>query len=399
MALRGALDDPHIESLLGELVKLEVAGDGFTLEVADPDEAAAFWEGFVPSGPQQAPRLDTSVSDLIDLGDVGLEALPLIGAKAAQMGELYRVEPLASGSCAEVIPFSVPELGFAIPVVHFLRHYEDSGAKAFLERERERDRFATDPLHRAETLQEVQEMIFEHPVDLVLLLTVIGEVQDRFQNGRVRFRSSSNAEDLPGFNGAGLYTSISAQLDDPERTVEDAIRTVWASLFNPRAYDERELSRVDHDQVAMGVLVHEAFLEEAANGVGVSRNVADPNRGDIYYVNVQAGEASVTNPAPGVTTEAFTYRWTNPPTKTPLSVSNLTYGSPVMSAAEDKEVACALAAVHYHFQPLIDPRGEDPWYAMEIEFKLEYPTRNLVVKQARPHAFGGFAVPTDCREF
>src|SRR5690606_31618492 len=151
-ALRGALEDPQIEALIGELVKLEVAGDGFTIEVADPDEAAAFWEGFVPSGPQQAPRLDTSVSDLIDLADVGLQALPLIGAKAAQMGELYQVEPLASGSCAEVIPFSVPKLGFAIPVVHFLRHYEDSGAKAFLERERGRDWFATDPLRRAETL-------------------------------------------------------------------------------------------------------------------------------------------------------------------------------------------------------------------------------------------------------
>ncbi len=399
MALREALEDERIESLLGQLVRLEVAGDGFTLQMADPDEAAAFWESFVPTGPKQTPRLDTSVSDLVDLRDATLDAIPFIGAKAAQMGELYRVEPLRSGACTEVIPFSVPQDGFAIPVVHSLRHYEDSGARAHLEEERQDDAFATDPLHRARILAEVQELILEHPVNLRLLLTVMGEVHDRFGSRRVRFRSSSNAEDLPGFNGAGLYTSESAQLDDPERPIEDAIRTVWASLFNPRAYDERELSRVDHDEVGMGVLVHDAFLDEAANGVGVSRNVADPNRGDIYYVNVQAGEASVTNPAPGVSTEAFTYRWTSPPTKTLLSVSNLTYGNPVMTEAEDKEVACALAAIHSHFLPLIDPNEEDPWYAMEIEFKLLYPTRNLIVKQARPHAFGGFAVPTDCRDF
>jgi hypothetical protein len=399
MALRNALEDPRISEHLGELVRLEVLGDGFSVEPADPEEAAAFWEGFTPSGPKQAPRLETGVTELVDLVDASLESLPLIGAKAAQMAELYRVRPLTGGACAEVIPFSVPEGAFAVPVAHFLRHYEESGAKAYLEEERERDNFATDPIHRADVLERVQNLMMRHPVEPVLLLTVIDQVNLRFQNRRVRFRSSSNAEDLPGFNGAGLYTSISAEIGDPERSVEDALRTVWASLFTPRAYDEREISRVDHDLVAMGVLVHEAFLKEAANGVGVSRNLADPNRGDIYYVNVQAGEASVTNPAPGVSTEAFTYRWTRPPTKTLLSVSNLTLGEPVMTETEELEVGCALAAVHSHFEPLIDPEDEDPWFAMEIEFKLEYPTRNLLLKQARPHAIGGFEVPNDCRDF
>lgn len=399
MALRDALKDPRITEYLGELVRLEVSGDGFSIEPADPDEAAAFWEGFTPSGPKQSPRLETSVTELVDLLDASLEFLPIIGAKAAQMAELYRVEPLNVGACAEVIPFRVPEGAFAVPVAHFLQHYEESGAKAFLEEERERNNFATDPLHRAEILERVQTLMLDHPVEPVLLLTIIDQVQRRFQSRRVRFRSSSNAEDLPGFNGAGLYTSISAEIGDPDRTVEDALRTVWASLFTARAYDEREISRVNHDLVAMGVLVHEAFLQEAANGVGVSRNLSDPNRGDIYYVNVQTGEASVTNPAPGVTTEAFTYRWTRPPTKTLLSVSNLTFGNPVMTEAEELEVGCALAAVHQHFEPLIDPDNEDPWFAMEIEFKLEYPTRNLLLKQARPHAIGGFEVPTDCRDF
>jgi hypothetical protein len=35
---------------------------------------------------------------------------------------------------------------------------------------------------------------------------------------------------------------------------------------------------------------------------------------------------------------------------------------------------------------------------MEIEFKLLYPSRRLIVKQARPHAFGGFDFAGDCRE-
>ena len=69
--------------------------------------------------------------------------------------------------------------------------------------------------------------------------TYIGET---YGNIRVRFRSSSNTEDLPGFNGAGLYTSISGQIENEERAIDDAIRTVWASLYLQRAYDERDIT-------------------------------------------------------------------------------------------------------------------------------------------------------------
>jgi len=64
-------------------------------------------------------------------------------------------------------------------------------------------------------------------------------VSARFGTERVRFRSSSNSEDLPNFNGAGLHTSTSAELGDPERTVANALRVVWSSLWNTRAYEER----------------------------------------------------------------------------------------------------------------------------------------------------------------
>ena len=64
---------------------------------------------------------------------------------------------------------------------------------------------------------------------------------------------------------------------------------------------------------AMGILVHGAFLAEQANGVAVSRNVLEPTSGEVYYLNAQAGEASVTNPAPGVATEQLVYRWGRQP--------------------------------------------------------------------------------------
>ena len=63
----------------------------------------------------------------------------------------------------------------------------------------------------------------------------------------LRYRSSTNNEDLPGFSGAGLYDS---KTQDPEETEEDgidkSIKGVWASLWNFRAFTEREFHRIDH---------------------------------------------------------------------------------------------------------------------------------------------------------
>ena len=70
----------------------------------------------------------------------------------------------------------------------------------------------------------------------------------------------------------------------------------------------------------------------------------------------------------------------------------------MLSEEELGYVACTLRAIHGHFKPLIDPEDENPWFAMDIEFKLIGPARALVVKQARPYSFGAAAIPQDCRE-
>ncbi|MEZ4436836.1 MAG: PEP/pyruvate-binding domain-containing protein, partial [bacterium] len=218
-----------------------------------------------------------------------------------------------------------------------------------------------------------------------------------FGDAGVRFRSSSNTEDLPGFNGAGLYTSVTAYLDDPTDPIDDAIREVWASLYLARAWDERDYFNIAQDEVAMAVLVHPAFPGERANGVGISRNVLEPIR-DQHYFNVQHGEALVTNPAPGVGTEQIIHDRRRSPRVRYLARSTLRDGAPVLSSEEIEAVACALRAIHRHFQPLIDPLGEDRWFAMDIEFKLLGDERSLLVKQARPYSFGSAEVPADCRE-
>ena len=397
MALPGARDDARIKPFLDKLVRLSVNAGGFSIDAADPIEAQAFWDAQAPSGPVLTPRLDTTVRDLTPLeGSYGLEMLPAIGAKAAQMGELARVTVRRS-DCPEALPIPHPDRPFAIPVVHYLEHAEASGAQALIQALI--DSREADPAKRAEKLAAIRSAILTGPVSPSLLAAVDQAVADRWDSARVRFRSSSNTEDLPSFSGAGIYTSTSAERGDIERPIDTAMRTVWASLWNDRAYDEREFARIDHSEVAMGILVHPAYLSEEANGVAISRNVLDPTRGDQYYLNLQFGEASVTNPAPGISTEQLVYQL---PPRTPAisykSVSSLGEGH-VLSDSEVVAVGCALWSIHRHYRGLLDPLSEQPWFAMQVELKLEDGSRALSIKQARPHSFGSVDLVGDCREF
>ncbi|HKU44088.1 MAG TPA: PEP/pyruvate-binding domain-containing protein [Polyangiales bacterium] len=399
MGLRAAREDQRVSPLLDELVRLEVTNAGFELRKASAAEVDAFLREREPQGPRMAPRRDLTVRGVVDLRSRGLSDLPSIGAKAAQLAELGRVISSSPG-CEG--PIDVPSDGFAIPLAHYADHFEKSGARALLEQARQDPAFRADPAHREAELANVRRAILEAPVDPELLRSIEDAIRARFGTERVRFRSSSNTEDLPGFNGAGLYESLSIALEDPERRPEDGLRAVWASLWNGRAYDEREYGHIDQSQVGMGVLVHPTFRSERANVIAISRNVLDPTRADIHYLNAQQGEASVANPAPGVATEQLIHHWRLVPGTPEIEYqakSSLTHGSDVLTLSDVQGISCRLRAVHDYFQLQLDPMGENRWFAMDVEIKLMGPERRIVFKQARPYSFGRMERPADCREF
>jgi len=134
----------------------------------------------------------------------------------------------------------------------------------------------------------------------------------------LRFRSSSNVEDVDGFNGAGLYESHTGFLnpaaaldpDDKNKTIERALQKTWASYWSWEAYDERLTANINHLSGHMGVLVHARFddNQEISNGVFTLTRFPDEppahapaQFADRYemWVNVQSGAVSVTNPPPG----------------------------------------------------------------------------------------------------
>ncbi|MBN2715515.1 MAG: lamin tail domain-containing protein [Deltaproteobacteria bacterium] len=390
MALVKAREDERIAAHLGELVRLEVGHADFDIRVADAAEAQTFWESAGTDGPLQIPILDDSVLGIVALQDASLADTPIIGAKAAGLAELTSL----SLDCD--VPLVTPRDSFAIPVSHYLKHFESSGAAERLAQLRADDVFQTNPDVRREGLAEVRAMIMTNPVASDLLQEVTSYIAETFGTARVRFRSSSNTEDLDGFSGAGLYTSVSGAVDDPERPIDDAIRTVWASLWNMRAYDERAYYHVSQDDVAMGILCHEAFLSEKANGVAISRDINRPWLGSFDYVNVQFGEASVTNPAPGISADLFIHHYWLDPSETYYAQSTFMNGEKVLTDTEVDNLHCVLRGIQKHLRPLYDPNEENDRFTIDIEFKLIEPDRTLLVKQARPYSFGNVEIAKDC---
>ncbi len=164
----------------------------------------------------------------------------------------------------------------------------------------------------------VRGLVEQTPIAPATLATILTTLRAAFSDLAVtqgiRFRSSSNVEDVEGFNGAGLYESFTGFLypemqprsSDQSKTAERAISRVWGSYWGFEAFEERRLERIDHLGAAMGVSVHPRFDDELERATGVCTFTRmPPNASDdaVLEVNVQAGDQSVANPDPAILPE------------------------------------------------------------------------------------------------
>ena len=371
--IRDALDDDDIDDLIDSYVHYTVAGDGWTLRAATPAEVDAHYAASRPAQ-TQTPERDLAVTQITALSDIEFDDWTAFGVKAANVAVLGTLG-FEDGT--------VPD-GFAVPFYfydEFMKHNEfyDDIADMLADPDFQSD-FDTQESELKKLRKKIKKG--ETPQWIIEALEAMHATYPEGQS--LRYRSSTNNEDLPGFSGAGLYDS---KTQDPDETAEDgidkSIKGVWASMWNFRAFTEREFHRIDHLAAAMGVLVHPNYSDELANGVAVS---FDPfgRRDGSYYVNTQLGEDLVTNPEAHSVPEELLLHPDGTYTVTARS-NQVPAGQLLMSDAQLGQLRRHLEAIHDEFEELYGI-GSGQEFAMEIEFKIT--SENILsIKQARPWVF------------
>ncbi|MFT5457975.1 MAG: hypothetical protein ACI9K2_004478, partial [Myxococcota bacterium] len=335
MALKGAFEDPVLRGLEGLWVELTVEAMDWSIREVSQEEADAWWEANRPD-PLDVGPMDLSVTDLVDAEDVLDLSLPLadalsaatpaFGGKASHFGGLTHI--------GDAVP--VPD-AFVVPVYFYDQFMTDNGLWPRVEAMLADPAFQGDPAVRDAELASLRDTIEAGVLAPGLERRVLDKLEADYPGLRMRFRSSTNAEDLQGFNGAGLYSSKSGDPGDPSDPVSEAILSVWASVWNFRAFEERAYFGIDHRRIGMALLVHPSFPDEEANGVAITANIYDvAGLEPGFYINVQQGEASVVFPEEGVTTDQLVYYFYAPGHSTVfLEHSNLVpEGEDVLSPTE-----------------------------------------------------------------
>ena len=371
--IRDGLDNADVDDLIDSYVHYTVADSGWTLRAATPAEVDAHYAAARPSQPQ-TPQRDLTVTQITALGDIEFGDWTAFGVKAANVAVLGTL-----GFPAGTVPD-----GFAVPFYFYDEFMKHNGLYDDVEEMLADPDFQSDFDTQQDKLKKLRKKVKkgETPEWIIEALEAMHATYPEGQS--LRYRSSTNNEDLPGFSGAGLYDS---KTQDPEETEEDgidkSIKGVWASLWNFRAFTEREFHRIDHLVAAMGVLVHPNYSDELANGVAVS---FDPfgRRDGSYYVNTQLGEDLVTNPEAHSVPEEMLLHPDGAYTVTARS-NQVPAGRLLMSDAQLGQLRRHLDAIHDEFEELYGI-GSDEEFAMEIEFKITS-DNVLSIKQARPWVF------------
>jgi hypothetical protein len=389
MGLRKATTNPQLLALKDKWVKLTVTSSTYTIVEVTTAESDAFWDAHKPE-PITLPMPDLTVTDLRDIKSVVVEgtvplrqaietAIRSFGAKSAGYSVLANTAGVPSRPA------------FGIPAFYYMQFMEKNGFFARLDALMAEPDFKNKPEARDAALAKLRAEILAAPIDMDFQDKLRAKLAADFPNTTMRFRSSTNAEDLNGFPCAGCYDSHTGDPADWEGDLLMAIKQTWATVWNYRTFEERAFHSIDHKNVGMALLVHHNFPSEEANGVALTANPFDPTGLEPgFYVNVQwGGGAEVVHPPPGVTSDEFIYQFSFP--NQPiiyLSHSNLIpTGTTVLSTAQVFELGTALDAIHKRFMPAYAPAGSTGYYAMDVEFKFDGDpgeTPHLYVKQARP---------------
>jgi hypothetical protein len=226
------------------------------------------------------PRSDLSVTRLADLSVQRASSVIAYGAKSANLGEMIHAR----------LPGVIVPPGFTIPFFYYDQFLKQNKLDDAIYRMMNDQKFVHDPAYRRAYLARMRDQIQKGTVNPALSAETLQRLHAEFPGKGVFARSSTNSEDLPNFNGAGLYTSM-PNLRSEEQVIE-GIKSVWASVWNFEAYEARERAGIDHAQIFMAVLIQEGINSESS-GVMITADPfnreANPIKKDAIYISAKRG--------------------------------------------------------------------------------------------------------------
>ncbi len=360
MALRDAFDSA-LKRLSDQWVRLRVGADDYVVERVGREVVEASLRSRRPAA-VSPPVIDRARDVLTDTCDVRLADTSWAGAKAAQLGEVCAAGVETSG-------------GFVIPAHFYFQHLERNAIDNAADTLRAAENFDANGQVRGRALGDLRRRIERAQVSESL----IAAVQARLVSSESRFifRSSTNAEDLPGFSGAGLYASVVTEANPSRSAIAQAITQVWSSVYTRRAWDERAWYRIHHDAVGMAILVQPFVDNVAAMGVAISLNPFSDRRTGIL-VNLAPPGGSVTA-AEGeeLPEQVLLYRHSRAEV---LSRSTRNGGQRLLRERHMRPMRDVLDRVHDHMMSKWGERAD----AADIELALRR-DGSVVILQARPY--------------
>lgn len=328
---------------------------------------------------------DTVYCQVTPIASISLKETHRYGAKTCNLSELYRFQKKNT-------TFDLPRYAFGIPLAFYIAHLKRAGVWTTVQH------LNNLPDSVALTqLKKIRKAIKQTPVSKELLTELHQKLcLPHPEIKKWRFRSSSNAEDLDQFNGAGLYDSESGSFTDTLHSIEKAIQKVWASLWTNRAYNERRFFNINNQHVGMGLLVHPTIDHEVVNGVAITKNLYRKGYVTGFVINLQKGEESVVSPKSDVIAEQFvTYidkeydLYLNASAIDWITMSSLNPGKSLLNLEEIKQLSILLKQIktHFYYKQRLFSKTDFKDFALDIEFKFLPEIngkRRLYLKQVRP---------------
>ena len=231
----------------------------------------------IPKPPdEQVPPADLKTTKLAGIKEMRKKDSIAFGSKAANLGEMLN---------SRLTGVTIPD-GFSIPYYWYAKFMKDNGFNKVIDDLMDQNDFVHNPRVRRQKLDDFRKSIQNGKFDAELRNEVVSKWKTQLGGKPVFVRSSSNAEDLPNFSGAGLYSSVPNVV--AEDKLIDAVKKVWASLWNFQGYEARVRNYVSQDDAYMSALV-QIGIDMEKGGVMITKDPFDDRNKNAVFISAVCG--------------------------------------------------------------------------------------------------------------